>query len=161
MGFLTLPVLLLLTVTPAPDRVRDLGDFTRFRKTVGEHVALVQQDGTVRQGVVTDATIDQVTMRFGTGTTTFARTEVASADRLRDGRKDGVVKGALFGVFFGLLMNHAYSENGGDFRAGHWAQAIGTYAGIGYLLDAAQTHREPIYRASPAVAPKVKLSLRF
>jgi hypothetical protein len=47
----------------------------------------------------------------------------------------------------------------GSMSAG-WLSAVAVYGGIGWLIDVAQTHREPIYR-SAAPAPSVKLSVRF
>ena len=69
----------------------------------------------------------------------FPRTDVASAERMRDGRIDGAVKGAIFGAVLGLITAQAYDSGSERFAA--WAGSAALYGGIGYALDAAQTHR--------------------
>jgi len=162
MGFLVFPLLLVLTIAPVPGPpAHVLADFSRLSSAIDREVAIVGVDGTVREGIVTDVTADDVTLRFGSGAKTFPRADVMSAERMRDGRVDGAVKGAIFGAILGLLTMQAY-ESTGD-RFGAWAGSTAIYGGIGYALDAAQSHREPLYRATAAAAPSaaVKLSLRF
>jgi hypothetical protein len=57
----------------------------------------------------------------------------------------------------GLLISEAY-----DSGASGFVGSVAIYGGIGYLLDAAQTHREAVYRG-PVTAPALgaKLSFRF
>ena len=160
MGFLVFPLLLVLTIAPVPGPpAHVLADFSRFSSAIDREIAIVDVDGTVREGIVTAATADDVTLRFGSGVKVFPRTSVTSAERMRDGRLDGVVKGAIFGAILGLLTMQAYESTGE--RLGAWAGSTAVYGGIGYALDAAQTHREPIYRSPVGATPSVKLTVRF
>jgi hypothetical protein len=96
---------------------------------------------------------------LGGGTKTFSRRVVASAERLRDGRKDGAIKGAIFGAVMGLIVI-PFSDSSGE-SVGAIATSAALYSGIGWALDASQSHREPLYRSAPAPAAGVKLSVRF
>lgn len=161
MGILTVPILLLFTLGPKSSDAA-LADFSKFSSAINKPIALVDRDGTVREGVLTNATGDDVTMRFGSGTRSFARADVVSAERLRDGSKDGALKGALFGALVGLLMAQAYDSDADAYNG--FLGSVVVYTGIGWALDAAQTHRQPIYRvpaSSAAAKPSVKMSLRF
>jgi hypothetical protein len=164
MGFLVFPLLLVLTIAPVPGPpAHALADFSRFSSAIDREIAIVDVDGTVREGTVTAVTAEDVTLRFGSGAKTFPRADVMSAERIRDRRVDGAVKGAIFGAILGLLTMQAYESTGERFGA--WAGSTAIYGGIGYLLDAAQMHREPLYRApasaAPATTASLKLSLRF
>jgi hypothetical protein len=163
MTLLILPALLFLMVAPvpgAPDSV--LADFSRFSKVVNTRIAIVDQDGTVHEGVVTEANLDAVKVRADSGLKSFSRASVASAERLRDGRIDGVLKGALFGlVIFGIASQGCDSTT----RC-HTGALIATTAGIGYVLDAMESHRPPLYRAQAQreagkLNPTLSLSFRF
>jgi hypothetical protein len=163
MGGILIPVLLVITLSPTPKPSEQaLADFSRFEKAVGHAVSLVGRDGVVREGVVSSATADVVTMTFGGGVRRFARDELVTAERLRDSVWDGVIKGAVIGAVVGAL---ALEFNSRESRVAQWFGAVATYGAIGWALDAAQKHREPIYRAaaSPPVAPKttVGFSVRF
>ena len=158
-----IPLLILLTIGPGPkpsDAV--MADFSRFSKSIAQEIALVDSDGTVREGILTAASEDEVTLRFGSGAKSFSRVAIASAERTRDGQADGAIKGAIFGAIMGALMMEVYEGNG---RVAGFAGHVAVYSGIGWILDASQTHREPIYRAPastvPAPTASLKLSLRF
>src|SRR5688500_1781244 len=98
MTFLIIPGLFFLLAAPMPGPpAKALADFSRISKAINKQIALVDAHGTVHEGVLTAADGDQVSVRLASGTTTFPRARVVSADRMRDGRIDGVVKGALFG----------------------------------------------------------------
>jgi len=166
MGFLVFPLLLVLTIAPVPGPPSHvLADFSRFSSAIDREIAIVDVEGTVREGTVTTVTADDVTLRFGSGVKVFPRASVTSAERLRDGRLDGAVKGAIFGAILGLLTMQAYESTGERFGA--WAGSTAIYGGIGYALDAAQTHRQPIYlapasaAAATTITASLKLSLRF
>lgn len=163
MTFLIIPGLLFLMVAPTPGPpAKVLGDFARFSKAIHKQIALVEVDGTVHEGVLTAATGDQVTVRIDAAERTFSRANVVSAERMRDGRIDGVIKGALFGFVMG-----AFASQGCDSTTRcHTGAVIATTAGIGYLLDAAETHRQPLYRSAPlsvkpGAAPIVNISRKF
>ena len=159
---LIFPLLILLTVAPGPGRSDAvMADFSRFSKSIAQEIAIVDYDGTVREGILTAATEDGITVQFGSGVKSFPRAAVASAERTRDGRTDGAIKGALWGALIGAIMSQAYE--GSDW-AGAFVGHVAIYSGIGWTLDAAQSHREPIYRAPAAAAtpkPSVKFSFRF
>ena len=163
MGYLTIPLLLLFTIGPgSKDPDKALSDFSRFSKALNAQIALVDRDGTVREGVLANTTGDDVTMRFGSGTRLFARAEIMSAERLRDSSKDGALKGALFGALIGLLVAQGFDSDSDAYNG--WLGSVAVSAGIGWAIDNAQSHRHPIYRApaSPAAAkPTVKMSLHF
>lgn len=158
MGFLTLLAILML---PAQQpSTETLGDFSRFSKAIGREIAIVDVGGTVRQGIVRAVTSDDVTLDFGSGSRAFPRSEVASAERLRDSRVDGAVKGALIGTLLGFMVAEYYD---GTFqKLSVVTRSVALYGAIGYGLDAANTHREPLYRAAaPVAAPSVKMAFRF
>jgi hypothetical protein len=160
MGAFIFPLILVITFAPAPQPSEStLADFSRFSKTIATRISLVERDGTVREGTVSAISADAVTLMFGIGERTFQKTEIFSAERLRDSSKDGALRGVLFGAFMGLVLGQGY-----DLSAGDWLGWVSAYAGIGWAIDAAQTHRQPIYRvpgSSAAAKPTVKMSLRF
>ena len=163
MGYFILPLLIGIAIAPMPHpSEKTLADFSRFSKTTGTRISLVERDGTVREGKVSAATADTVTIAFGMGERTFSQTDIVSADRLRDSTKDGAIRGALFGAIIGILAGQGYSSSEDAMKG--WYASVAIYAGIGWALDASQTHRQPIYRVlGPAAAPTpaVKMSLRF
>jgi hypothetical protein len=156
MGFLTFPVLLLLVFTPHSSE-RALSDFGRFEKAVNTEIAIVDMDGTVREGILRSVSASELTMEFGASQRIFQRDAIASGERLRDGRLDGTIKGAIFGLLIGVLTSQAY-DSGRD-AAPVFLGSVAVYAGLGYAFDAAQTHRQPIYRGAPT--PAAKIALRF
>ena len=120
----------------------------------GEGISFVDREGTVREGVLIAASADAITMRFAGGEQVFAKSAIARVDRLRDGTGDGALKGAAFGVVLGFLYLGAGA--GGDYFVG----SVVAYSSIGWLIDAMNTNRQPIYRA-PSPAPALKVSIRF
>lgn len=158
MGLLIFPLLLLVTLAPVPGpSERALADFNRFQKAVNSEIMLVDRQGAVRQGVLQSANESQLTMQFGGGDTIFQRDAIASAERMRDSRLDGAIKGAIFGAITGAFATQGTSTRGGATAA--FIGAVTIYAGIGYTIDASQTHRQMLYRAAPQ--PPLKVSLRF
>jgi uncharacterized protein YcfJ len=158
---LVVPFVLLFFMGHGKVPESQLLDFSRFTEAIGAEIAIVDREGIVREGVVTAASADDVTMSFSGTPKTFSREVVASGERLRDGRRDGLVKGAVFGALVGLVVMQGYSSGGASQAAG-FVSAVAIYSGIGWALDAAQNNREPIYRSpAPAPAPGVKLSVRF
>ena len=158
MGYLAFPLLLLLVFAPGSSASDGaLEDFARLATAVNSEIAIVDTDGAVREGILRSVSASELTMQFGSGERTFSRDAIASAERLRDRRLDGTIKGAIFGAVIGLLMSQAYEGGAGAGSA--FLASVAIYSGIGYAFDAAQTHREPIYRG-PA-KPAAKISLRF
>ena len=163
MGYFILPLLIAIAVAPMPQPSETtLANFSRFSRTTGTRISLVERDGTVREGKVSAATADTVTIAFGIGERTFPKTEIVSAERLRDSSKDGAIRGALFGAIMGILASQGYSSSE-DATKG-WFASVAIYTGIGWALDAAATNRQLIYRVPGATAASksaVRMSLRF
>lgn len=149
--------LLLLAAVPANAQDTHLTDFSRFNKAVGDEVAIIDLDGNVREGVLKSVSEMDLTMQFASGEKVFQRDAISGGDRLRDRTGDGAIKGAVFGALVGLLYLGAY-DNLSE-AAAPYMTSVAVYAGIGWLFDASQTHRETIYRATPK--PPLKVSLRF
>lgn len=163
MGLLVIPFMLLAVTSPAKAEAGKLADFSRMSKAINAEVALVDAGGIVREGILTAATADAVTMRFAGNDRSFARAEVASAERVRDSTRDGLIKGMVFGAVTGVFAVQGLSTPSEGILA--WFGSVAFYGGIGWAIDAAQHHREPIYRAPGSVpAPKkpaLTLAVRF
>jgi hypothetical protein len=156
MGVFLIPILLIVAITPMPGASeKTLTNFSRFSKAVGAPIAIIDREGTVREGRLSGATADSVTVQFGGGERVFSEAAVASAERLKDGVKDGFIKGAIFGAVVGILAGQGYDSEGSAVAG--WFGSVAIYGLIGTAIDASQKHREPIYRASAAV----KMSVRF
>lgn len=150
-------LLLLLAFAPTSQpSATALADFSRLSKAAGQGIALVDLDGTVREGLLILATDEALTMRFAGGDRIFSRSTVTSAERLRDGNRDGAIKGALFGALIGAIAAQFDAGSSGEV----FFKSVAVYGGIGWMLDASQKHRQPIYRAA-APEPSLKVSLRF
>lgn len=158
MEYLLLPAILLILFGPAPSDKTHLADFDRFAKAVGQEITIVDADGIVREGVVRGASPTDVTMQFGTTERIFQRDAVSSASRLRDGRIDGLIKGVVFGMLNALAIVGEPETEGS--RGEIWLTTITFWGGVGYLLDAAQSHPQPFYKANMP-QPTLKVSLRF
>jgi hypothetical protein len=172
MGFLFLLVPILIAVAPLPGpSATVLMDFSRMAKAIDREIALVDKDGAVREGRLVSATADQVTMDFGGTRRVFAKTEIASAERLRDGVTDGIVRGVLFGLFMGALATQGCTSSMSNCTRDAVLGAMAVYGAIGWALDASEANRQPIYRsasAPPKANPgfdafgrKLTLSFRF
>jgi hypothetical protein len=159
MRYLIVPVLFVVFVAAPAAHAQGIEDFKSFSRAIGKEVSLVDRSGVIREGIVEAATADAVTLRFGSATSSFLRAEIASAERLKDQSSDGAIKGALWGLLVIVLPNQGYASAGDAFAAS-WRIVAG-FTVAGYLLDAAQTHRQPLYRAPSASPPTLKVSLRF
>jgi hypothetical protein len=157
MGVFLIPFLIIVALSPVPGpSERALADFSRFSKAVGTSIAIVDRDGTVREGRLSAASADSVTVTFSGGERSFSQPVIASAERLKDGLKDGFIKGAIFGAVVGIFAGQGYDSQGGAVAG--WFGSVAIYGLIGTAIDASQKHREPIYRAP---APAMKVSIRF
>ena len=133
-------------------------DFARFSRAIGKEVSIIDHKGDVREGVVVASTDESVVLHFGSGSQTFARSAIVSAELLNDSRRDGAVKGAVFG----LAMAARFTAISGEVYIPLIASSVGTYSGIGFLFDALHTGRQPLYRAHVSTAPSaLRLSVRF
>lgn len=156
MGYLMLPMLLIVLVPEPSARGHRIEDFSRFSQAIGKEVSVVDQSGLVREGTVESATGDGVALRISSARRWFPRAEVVSAQRLQDARIDGAIKGALIGTLLaGVASQGCVSRE----QCPTW-RVIGAFAAAGYVLDAAQSNRRPLYRA-PLAAPTLRASFRF
>jgi hypothetical protein len=165
MRFVILPLLTFLVATPVSAQSgRGLQDFSLFATVINQQIAIVELDGTTREGLVVAAGPEGVTMKFATETRTYTDTQIASAERMKDGRLDGVAKGLLWGALLGALGSQGYTSQ--ESALGQWARGVAMFGVIGYVLDAGETHREALYRSpfvpvSGATVPKPALTLSF
>jgi hypothetical protein len=159
MGVLLVPILLIVAIAPAPGpSEKRLADFSRFSGAIGAPIAIIDRDGTVREGRLSAAAADSVTVMFSGGERSFSQPVIASAERLKDGVKDGFIKGAIFGAVVGVFALPGYDSRGGAVAG--YLGSVAVYGLIGTAIDASQRHREPLYRA-PVPAPAMKVSVRF
>jgi hypothetical protein len=147
------PVLLLFVIPNDRASERRLGDFSQFTTAIGAEISIVDREGVVREGLLTAASQEDVTMNFSGTPRTFPRHAVASGERLRDGTRDGALKGAIFGALLGVLT----ASDSRDF----WMTSVAMFSGIGWAFDAAATNRQPFYKSTAPAGAGVKLSLRF
>ena len=136
-----------------------LADFARFSYAINTRIAIVDQEGTVREGIVTEATAEEVKVRFDSGVKSFSRGawRVQVLARRPHRRRD---QRGVLGFVVGALASQGCESAE---RCHTWALGLVT-GGVGYLLDAAETHRQPLYRAQAqraAAKPKPALSLSF
>ena len=152
-------MLMLIGLAQSPEPAdQKLADFSRLIGATGDELVIVERDGTVLEGRLTAATEDTITMRFASGDRVFAKSAIAGADRRRDGSSDGFIKGAAVGTVIALIARGLGARG----NNAYWLRGIGTYAVLGWALDAGVTNRQPIYRAPYAPDdPRVKLSFRF
>lgn len=139
MDILLVPTIVFVLWFPGYTPARTLADFSRFASAQGEAVAVVDTFGVESLGKIVAASETGITLRTGTVTAAFDREQVLKADRLRDGSKDGLIKGMLFGA----LVSWAYNDAGVHTRYLPWVSAFGS---IGLIMDFSETNRAPLYR---------------
>ncbi len=160
MRYSTLPLLFVICVAAPAAHAQGLEDFAGISRAIGKEVSVVQRSGLIREGIVEAVTADTVTLRVGSATERLPRADIASAERMKDESSDGAVKGALWALAVALIPNQGWSS-GGDYLRGV-AMAFVVLPAAGYLLDAMESNRQPLYRApSTASAPTLKISFRF
>lgn len=120
--------------------------------TVAREVVVTRSDGTSLRDTLVCMSVDEIVLvRGGVLPLRDVRRITAPADSIWD----GVLKGASIG----LVM---FAFCGGDCPVRPLLRATAGYAAIGGLIDAAQTNRTPIYRASAgAGAATVSWRIRF
>jgi hypothetical protein len=151
-------VLFVVFVAASTARAQGLDDLKSFSRAIGKDVSVVDRSGRIREGTVEEATADGVRLRVGSVTEWLPGPEIASAERMKDKSSDGALRGALWALAVALIPNQGWSS------AGHYWRSVGlafvVFPTAGYLLDAAESNRQPLYRA-PAPAPALKISWRF
>lgn len=157
MGHPILPVLfVIIAAAPAAaQQVRELEDFGNLSRAIGKKVSIVDASGQIREGVIEAADWNEVTLRNKAGRQWLSRTQIASAERMKDDSSDGAIRGALFALSMILVPN----IEGFSFDT-YWRSVV--FCSVaGYLFDAMDAVRQPLYRAPSAAAPTLKLSWRF
>jgi hypothetical protein len=159
MGYRPLLALFVLCVAAPPAHAQGLEDFARFSRAIGKEVSVVDVSGLVREGVVEAVTADEVALRVRSGTLRIPRADVVSAERLKDESSDGAYKGALWALLLALVPNQGATSVGQHLRAA--GVTVVVFATIGYVLDASEVNRQPLYRAPATTAPAITFSVRF
>ncbi|MCC7124381.1 MAG: hypothetical protein IT178_06005 [Acidobacteria bacterium] len=165
MGILVVPVLITLLVLPVDHAdAQRLANFDRLQRVTGHAVFVADAEGVERRLKLVRVDGDNAIFTAGANEVVMHRNSITNVDRARDASWDGAVKGAIFGVVVAGLLSAELSDNRADF----YLSAVATYAGIGYLTDAAIGNRQPIYRAPAAApgtpaprAPTLSFSFRF
>ena len=157
MRHLLLPVLFVIFVATPAAHAQGLEDFSNISRAIGKEVSVVDRSGVIREGIVEAATADAVTLRVGSVTQSFARAEVASAARTKDGRIDGAIKGALIGFVLYAVASKACDAQPCPRPS---RVPIAGLTAVGYVIDATEANGRPLYRA-PAAAPMGTLQLSF
>ena len=78
---------------------------------------------------------------------------------IKDESSDGAVRGAIWALAVALIPNQGWTS-GGDYLRGV-AMAFIVFPTAGYLLDAAESNRQPLYRAPSTSSPTLNISFRF
>lgn len=136
-----------------------LEDFSRISRAIGKDVSVVDRSGLVREGIVEAVTTDGVRLRVGSATEWLPRADIASAERIKDESSDGAVRGAIWALAVALIPNQGWTS-GGDYLRGVAMAFIG-FPTAGYLLDGAESNRQPLYQAPSTSSPTLKISFRF
>ena len=97
-------------------------------------------------------------MQFGSTYRTFQNGVIASADRRRDRSIDGAIKGAIVGLIWGAMASQGANNESEAARIALYTTTV--FTGIGYVIDASQSNRQPLYLAR-FPQPPLKVSLRF
>jgi hypothetical protein len=159
MRYLILPVLFAIFVAAPAAHAQGLEDFSNISRAIGKEVSVVDRSGLIREGILEAATADAVTLRVGSATQWLPRADVASAERMKDESSDGALRGAIWALAVALIPNQGWTSAGDYLRS--VAIAFVVFPTAGYLLDAAESNRQPLYRAPSASSPTLKISFRF
>ncbi len=152
-------VLFVIFVATPAAQAQGLEDFKRISRVIGKEVSVVDRSGLIREGIVEAATADGVRLRVGSATEWLPRADIASAERMKDESSDGALRGAIWALAVALIPNQDTTSAGDYWRS--VAIAFVVFPIGGYLLDAAESNRQPLYRATPSPAPPLKVSWRF
>src|SRR5262245_28960698 len=136
------PVVCLLLASAA-----EAGQRPSLNSAVGRSVAVIDVDSHEWQGRLLSVAKDAVTVEIESGTREFKLADVKRVDAHGDSVKDGLIKGALFGLLVSSFV--------GDAR--FTVMSTLSYAVVGVGLDALNSCNHTVYRA-PAVAAQVKVA---
>jgi hypothetical protein len=159
MRHLLLSVLFVILVSAPATYAQGLEAFLNISRAIGKEVSVVDRSGLIREGILEAATADAVTLRVGSATQWLLRADIASAERMKDESSDGALRGAIWALALALIPNQGW-ESAGDYLRSV-AIAFVVFPTAGYLLDAAESNRQPLYRAPSASSPTLKVSWRF
>jgi hypothetical protein len=150
-------VFVIFVATPAA-HAQGLEDFKSISRVIGKEVSVVARSGLIREGVVEAATDHGIRLRVGSATEWLPRADIASAERMKDASSDGALRGAIWALAVALIPNQGWTSAKDYMRT--VAIAFVVFPTAGYLLDAADSNRQPVYRA-PSPPPTLKVSWRF
>ena len=159
MRYPLLQVLFVMFVSAPAAHAQRLEDFSNMSRAIGKEVSIVDRSGLIREGIIEAATADAVTLRIGSASQRLLRADIASAERMKDESSDGARRGAIWALAVALIPNQGWTS-AGDYLRGV-AIAFVFFPTAGYLLDAAESNRQPLYRAPSASSPTLKVSFRF
>ena len=151
MGYLIVPLIFGIMAAPDPTLTPDrLADFVRLRKAIGQTVYVTDSTGLERRLTLLEAGEREVTFSTGAQSIVMQRDAVFTVERTRDTTLDGTLKGLAIGLLMGLVTASAFEESEGAIVL----SGVLTYGSVGYLMDRANSARQPLYRARLA-APAV------
>lgn len=139
---LVLPALCLMAASNV-----DAGQGRGLSSALGHSVAVIDSSSREWQGRLLSASADAITVEIDSDVKQFPLSDVKRVDAHGDSVKDGLIKGALFGLFV--------SAFGHDARFA--VTSVGVYSVIGVGLDAMNSCNHTVYRA-PAKAVQVKIA---
>jgi hypothetical protein len=158
MGYRILAALFVLFVATPAARAQSLEDFASISRAIGKEVSVVERTGPIREGIVEAVTADGLKLRVRSATEWVPRADIASAERMKDESSDGALRGAIWALAVALIPNQGWTSAGEYWRTVGIAFVV--FPTAGYLFDAAESNRQPLYRA-PSPAPMLKVSRRF
>lgn len=143
MGFLIVPLIIGIIAVPAPaPPPTELANLARIRRALNEEVYLRDASGQERVVSILGVGADTVTVSVGQQWQTMPRDEILAVDRMKDGNRDGFVKGALIGLILGGIIEANVPDSNGRYVL----QGAVSYSLIGYVFDRANSSRSKLYR---------------
>ena len=103
----------------------------------GHSVAVIDNNSREWQGRLLSVSADAITVEIDSDVKQFPLSEVKRVDAHGDSVKDGLIKGALFGLFVSAFVHDARFT----------ATSVGVYSVIGVGLDALNSCNHTVYRA--------------
>jgi len=111
-----------------------------LKSAVGRAVFVIDEDRREWQGRLRTVSADVLEVESDAGVRTFKVESIRRVDADGDGVRDGLLKGALFGVAMGLLAAFQAPE--------YLAATTVSYGLLGLAIDAACSTRHPVYHGA-------------
>jgi len=140
------PLLLLVPLTLLmPSRV-EVGETRHLSDARGRHVYVIDQESREWQGRLLDVSPEAIVLDIQSTSRQFTLAQITRVDAKGDSIKDGVIKGALFGLLLGAVFGQSSDAA---------ARGSLTWAVLGMGLDALHSHKDVVYKApGPSVTLK-------